>query len=99
MALFTAGLTAFYMFRLLALTFWGRFRGTPEQEAHVHESPASMTVPLVVLAFLSVVSGYVGIPIIEHGDRIGEFLKPIRLPIAGLHREGRTTRRSRSSSR
>ena len=59
-ALFTAGLTAFYMFRLLSLTFWGRFRGTPEQEAHVHESPASMTVPLVVLAFLSVVSGYVG---------------------------------------
>ena len=57
MALFTAGLTAFYMFRLLSLTFWGRFRGTPEQEAHVHESPPSMTVPLVVLAFLSVVSG------------------------------------------
>jgi len=83
-ALFTAGLTAFYMFRLLALTFWGRFRGTPEQEAHVHESPASMTVPLVVLAALSVVSGYVGIPIVHGGNRIGEFLKPIRLPIQGV---------------
>ena len=84
-ALFTAGLTAFYMFRLLALTFWGRFRGTPEQEAHIHESPASMTVPLVVLAALSVVSGYIGIPIVQGGNRIGEFLKPIRLPIEGLH--------------
>ncbi len=84
-ALFTAGLTAFYMFRLLTLTFWGPFRGTKEQEHHLHESPASMTVPLVVLAALSAVSGYVGVPIIEHGDRIGEFLRPIRLPIAGLH--------------
>jgi NADH-quinone oxidoreductase subunit L len=83
-ALFTAGLTAFYMFRLLTLTFWGRFRGTKEQEHHVHESPSTMTIPLIVLAFLSVVSGYVGVPIIEHGDRIGEFLRPIRLPIAGL---------------
>jgi len=83
-ALFTAGLTAFYMFRLLTLTFWGPFRGTRHQEEHVHESPSTMTVPLMVLAFLSIVSGYVGIPIIEHGDRIGEFLRPIRLPIAGL---------------
>jgi NADH-quinone oxidoreductase subunit L len=84
-ALFTAGLTAFYMFRLVAMTFWGKFRGTPEEESHIHESPKSMTVPLIVLAFLSVVSGYVGVPIIEHGDRIGEFLSPIRLPIAGSH--------------
>src|SRR5262249_46629373 len=83
-ALFTAGLTAFYMFRLVALTFWGTFRGTPDQEAHIHESPSSMTVPLMVLAFLSIVSGYVGVPIIEHGDKIGEFLAPIRLPIQGL---------------
>ncbi len=87
-ALFTAGLTAFYMFRLLGLTFWGRFRGTPETEAHVHESPASMTVPLVILAALSVVSGWIGIPIVHGGNRIGEFLKPIRLPIAALHEKG-----------
>jgi NADH-quinone oxidoreductase subunit L len=87
-ALFTAGLTAFYMFRLLALTFWGSFRGTKEQEAHVHESPSSMTVPLIVLAFLSIVSGYAGVPILEHGNRIGEFLEPIRLPIAGRHEAG-----------
>ena len=83
-ALFTAGLTAFYMFRLVSLTFWGRFRGTAEQEAHIHESPATMTVPLIVLAFLSVVSGYAGVPILEGGNRIGEFLAPVRLPIAGF---------------
>ena len=84
-ALFTAGLTAFYMFRLLALTFWGKFRGGAEQEAHIHESPRTMTVPLIVLAVLSVVSGYVGVPIVEGGNKIGEFLKPIRLEIAGRH--------------
>jgi len=83
-ALFTAGLTAFYMFRLLGLTFWGRFRGTPEEESRIHESPASMTVPLIVLAFLSVVSGWIGIPIVHGGNRVGEFLKSIRLPIVGL---------------
>jgi len=82
-ALFTAGMTAFYMFRLVSLTFWGKFRGTPEEESQIHESPRSMTVPLMVLAFLSIVSGYVGVPILEHGDRIGEFLSPIRLEIAG----------------
>ncbi len=75
-ALFTAGLTAFYMFRLLGLTFWGRYRGTPQEESHIHESPRSMTVPLIVLAILSVVSGWVGIPIVHGGNRIGEFLKP-----------------------
>jgi NADH-quinone oxidoreductase subunit L len=83
-ALFTAGLTAFYMFRLVALTFWGGFRGTPDQEAHIHESPPTMTVPLVVLAFLSIISGYAGVPILEHGNRIGEFLSPVLMPIAGL---------------
>ena len=84
-ALFTAGLTAFYMFRLVALTFWGKFRGGAEQEAHIHESPRSMTIPLIVLAFLSVVGGYVGIPMVRGGDRIGEFLHPILLPLGGTH--------------
>jgi NADH-quinone oxidoreductase subunit L len=82
-AFFTAGLTAFYMLRLVALTFWGTFRGTREQEARIHESPRSMTVPLVVLATLSVVGGWVGIPIIRGGDRIGEFLAPVILPLQG----------------
>jgi NADH-quinone oxidoreductase subunit L len=82
-ALFTAGLTAFYMFRLVSLAFYGRFRGTPEQETHVHESPPSMTVPLVVLAFLSVVGGWIGIPIVHGGNRIGEFLAPVIPALAG----------------
>jgi NADH-quinone oxidoreductase subunit L len=86
-AIFTAGLTAFYMFRLLSLTFWGVYRGPAESEKTVHESPRSMTIPLVVLAFLSVAGGYVGIPILPGGDRIGEFLSPILLPLAGSHGE------------
>ncbi len=84
-ALFTAGLTAFYMLRLVSLTFWGKFRGGAEQESQIHESPRSMTIPLIVLAFLSVVGGYVGIPMVKGGDRIGEFLHPILLPLAGAH--------------
>jgi NADH-quinone oxidoreductase subunit L len=81
----TAGLTAFYMFRIVSLTFFGRFRGTPEQAHHVHESPSSMTVPLIVLAILSVVAGFVGLPAVfgEHADVIGPFLAPIFAPIAG----------------
>lgn len=55
-------LTAFYMFRLLFLTFFGKFRGTHEQEHHLHESPSSMTIPLIVLAVLSVVGGVLGLP-------------------------------------
>ena len=47
--LLTAGMTAFYMFRTVFLTFYGNFRGTAEQEHHLHESPASMTIPLIVL--------------------------------------------------
>jgi NADH-quinone oxidoreductase subunit L len=82
-ALFTAGLTAFYMFRLVSLAFYGKFRGAPEQEAHVHESPGSMTVPLVILALLSVVGGWIGIPILRGGDRIGELLAPVIPALAG----------------
>jgi NADH-quinone oxidoreductase subunit L len=90
-ALFTAGLTAFYMFRLVALTFWGTFRGTKELEDHIHESPRTMTVPLVILAALSVVGGYVGIPIVRGGDKIGEFLSPILLPLAGAEVHAHST--------
>ncbi|MBK8130555.1 MAG: NADH-quinone oxidoreductase subunit L [bacterium] len=54
--------TAFYMFRLLYLTFYGKFRGTKAQEHHLHESPKLMTVPLMVLAGLSILGGYVGVP-------------------------------------
>ncbi|WP_158829681.1 NADH-quinone oxidoreductase subunit L [Mucilaginibacter lacusdianchii] len=54
--------TSFYMFRLMYLTFWGKFRGTHEQEHHLHESPASMTIPLIILAVLSTIGGFMGVP-------------------------------------
>ncbi|RTL50479.1 MAG: NADH-quinone oxidoreductase subunit L [Sphingobacteriales bacterium] len=57
-----AALTAFYIFRLYATTFLGNFRGTHDQEHHLHESPAVMTFPLILLAILSVIGGWVGIP-------------------------------------
>ncbi|HJQ41308.1 MAG TPA: NADH-quinone oxidoreductase subunit L [Thermoanaerobaculia bacterium] len=54
--------TSFYMYRLVYLTFYGSFRGTHEQEHHLHESPPSMTIPLIVLAALSAVGGLLGLP-------------------------------------
>jgi len=89
--LVTAGMTAFYMFRLVSLTFAGRFRGTHDQEHHLHESPPSMTVPLVILAGLSVVAGFIGLPAVisETGNRIGTFLGPVfpELPALSGHGE------------
>ncbi len=78
-ALFTALLTAFYMFRLLFITFTGKFRGTHEQEHHLHESPATMTIPLIILAILSVVGGFAGIPevLMSGGDKLTAFLSPV----------------------
>src|SRR6266478_5822978 len=72
------------MFRLVSLTFERGFRGTPEQEHHLHESPPSMTVPLVILAALSVVGGWIGLPKVfgEAADRFAAFLSPILLPLA-----------------
>ncbi|NOY88784.1 MAG: NADH-quinone oxidoreductase subunit L [FCB group bacterium] len=58
----TAGLTAFYMFRLIYLTFYGKERMDEKTKAHIHESPKSMTVPLIILAILSVIGGWVGLP-------------------------------------
>ncbi len=76
-ALFAALLTAFYMFRLYIITFTGNFRGTNEQEHHLHESPKSMTVPLIVLAILSVIGGYVGVPESLGGHHeLAAFLQP-----------------------
>jgi NADH-quinone oxidoreductase subunit L len=72
-------MTAFYMFRLYTLTFLGGFRGTHEQEHHLHESPSAMTIPLIVLAILSVVGGLVGIPELFAKDAhsLEHFLAPI----------------------
>lgn len=73
-----AMLTAFYMFRMLFLTFWGSFRGTKEQEKHLHESPKSMTIPLVVLAIFSVFGGLIGVPEVLGGHHwLAQFLSPV----------------------
>ena len=60
--LVTAGLTAFYMWRLMNMTFYGKSHVSPEVERHIHESPASMTVPLTLLAIGSVLAGWLGVP-------------------------------------
>lgn len=71
-------LTAFYMFRLVFLTFFGSFRGTHEQEHHLHESPATITIPLVILAVLAVLGGLMGLPeFISHTHWLNNFLAPI----------------------
>jgi NADH-quinone oxidoreductase subunit L len=83
--LVTAGLTAFYMYRLVSLTFAGEFRGSPEAAAHLHEAPRSMTVPLVVLAFLSAVAGFLGLPAVfgERASWIAGFLAPVLPAVHG----------------
>ncbi len=75
-----AAMTATYMFRLYYLTFHGEFRGTAEQKHHLHESPWNMTLPLIVLAVLSVVGGFINLPhIIAHGEfsKLQAWLSPI----------------------
>jgi NADH-quinone oxidoreductase subunit L len=72
-------MTAFYMFRLYAMTFRGTFRGTHDQEHHLHESPWQMTMPLVVLAVLAIVAGFVGIPELFAADahKLEHYLAPV----------------------
>lgn len=75
-----AAMTAAYMFRLYYLTFHGQFRGTEEQKHHLHESPLNMTVPLMVLAVLSVVGGFINLPhFIGHGhySKLQKWLSPV----------------------
>jgi NADH-quinone oxidoreductase subunit L len=86
----TAGLTAFYMFRLLFLTFFGELRAAPEVAHHVHESPPVMTAPLVILAALSIVGGWVGLPDgWLWGPAFDRFLAPVTgHPAAGEHGAG-----------
>ncbi|HEU4683212.1 MAG TPA: NADH-quinone oxidoreductase subunit L [Nitrospira sp.] len=88
MAAIGAFLTAFYMFRLLYLTFYGASRMDHHAEAHVHESPMVMIAPLMVLALLSLVGGFVGFPP-EHGW-LHRFLAPVA-GIAGEHEVGTGT--------
>jgi len=74
----TALMTAFYMFRLMFLTFHGRPRMSHDVEHHIHESPRSMTVPLVILAACAVCAGWLGWPHSLGGsDRFSKFLNPV----------------------
>jgi NADH-quinone oxidoreductase subunit L len=70
-----AGLTAFYIFRLIYLTFYGQSRVPAEVAKHIHESPKIMTAPLTILAILSIVGGFVGIPHIF--NKFEHFLEPV----------------------
>ena len=74
----TALMTSFYMFRLMFLTFHGRPRMSHEVEHHIHESPKSMIVPLMILAFASIFGGWLGWPHSLGGsDRFTNFLEPV----------------------
>jgi NADH-quinone oxidoreductase subunit L len=75
---FAAGLTAFYTFRLIIMAFFGKPRYTHEEVPHVHESPASMTGPLVLLAVFSIVAGYIGLPaVLGGGNHFEHYLEPV----------------------
>jgi NADH-quinone oxidoreductase subunit L len=77
-AFLTALMTSFYMFRLIYLTFFGKPRMSHEVEHHIHESPKTMTVPLVILAICSIGAGYLGAPhSLKGSDRFGKFLEPV----------------------
>jgi len=83
-AVFTAFLTAFYMFRMIFLTFFGKYRGTHHAEEKIHESPSSMTFPLIVLAVLSAVGGAIGIPEALGGHHwLSHWLAPVIPHLAG----------------
>jgi NADH-quinone oxidoreductase subunit L len=88
----TALMTAFYMFRLMYLTFHGRPRMSHEVEHHIHESPVSMTAPLVALALCALVAGWLGWPHSLGGsDRFTAFLEPVFASEARvLQQQGRT---------
>ncbi len=74
----TAGMTAFYMFRMFFSTFHGECRADEEIKHHIHESPRIMTVPLMILAVLSLIGGYVGVPALLGGsNHIEKWLEPV----------------------
>jgi len=74
-------MTSLYMFRLLFIVFFGKEHGDTHAHHHVHESPKSMTIPMIVLAVLSVFAGFIGLPQLMGGnDWFGEFLAPVFAP-------------------
>jgi NADH-quinone oxidoreductase subunit L len=77
-----AGMTAFYMFRLVFLTFFGECRADAEKQEHLHESPSSMTLPLLILAVLAIGGGWIGVPASLGGANYFErFLEPVFAPV------------------
>jgi NADH-quinone oxidoreductase subunit L len=80
-----AGMTAFYMFRLLFMTFFGESRVDHHTEHHIHESPKSMIIPLVILAIGSVLAGYLGLPSWLGGSAFERFLEPVFEPLPIPH--------------
>jgi NADH-quinone oxidoreductase subunit L len=73
-----AGMTAFYMFRAVFMTFWGECRADEHVKHHIHESPRIMTGPLTVLMVLSIIGGWIGIPhVLGGGNQFHEFLAPV----------------------
>jgi NADH-quinone oxidoreductase subunit L len=83
-AVLTAGLTSVYTFRLVFLAFFGEKRYAGSEAAHLHESPAGMIGPLVILAVLSLLAGYAGVPEALGGsNRFEHFLEPV-LPQGGI---------------
>lgn len=90
MASLTAMMTAFYSFRIVYLTFHGSFRGTHEQEHHLHESPKAMTIPLIILGVGAVAAGWFGIPTaLGGGNQFAHFLEPVvgHHQVQGSHAE------------
>jgi NADH-quinone oxidoreductase subunit L len=80
----TAGMTAFYMFRLIFMTFFNECRASQDTQKHIHESPKSMTVPMTVLAVLSIIGGAIGVPAALGGsNRIEHFLEPVMHHVGG----------------
>ncbi|MHA8065153.1 NADH-quinone oxidoreductase subunit L [Aquirufa sp. ROCK2-A2] len=78
LAIFGSALTSFYMFRVLILTFYGDFRGTDKQASHLHESPITMTFPLIILAIFSAGGGLINLPAFAGGDQfLARYLAPI----------------------
>ncbi len=77
----TAAMTAFYMFRGLYMTFFGKSRVEPEAAHHLHESSYKMTVPLIILAVFSTIAGWIGVPEVLGGsERFQKFLEPVFAP-------------------
>lgn len=74
-------ITAFYMFRLVYLTFYGNFRGTDETKKHIHESPFTITIPLIILCILSVFGGLLGLPSVFHVSHLfADYLSAVTNP-------------------